>query len=120
MIHTKRRFCVTQAQAQSPEQLARDLCERTWTCCTGFQFGSYLFLNDSTSEDGAQEYAVILIRDASFLQIESITFGWCTEAEALRYVQDALAGKMDENSFAKPVELCLELPEAHGRCHLCA
>jgi hypothetical protein len=100
--------------------LARDLSERSWTLCTGFQFGSYLFLNDSTSENGAQEFAVVLITDEDFIQIESITFGWCTVEQAQRYVLDALTGKMDKNTFAKPIHPRLDLPEDHVRCPLCA
>ena len=51
-----------------PEQLASNL--------TG--------LNVSTSEDGAQEFAVVKIPSAAgapFLQVESITFGWCSKDE---------------------------------------
>ena len=117
-MHRHRRWCV--GQAQSPEELAQELTERTWTLCTGFQFGSYLFLNDSTSENGAQEYAAILIRDTDFLQIESITFSWCTYQRALELVREALTGKWDRNDFAKAVDVQLDLPEDHGRCHLCA
>src|SRR6266446_8208706 len=109
MMNKNRRWCV--AQAVSPEQLAQDLTERTWTLCTGFQFGSYLFLNDSTSEDGAQEYAVVLINDEDFVQIESITFGWCSLEQALHYVLDALLGKMDASDVRRVVHPQLDLPE---------
>lgn len=40
------------------------------------------FLNDSFSEDGAQEYAVV----RNGRQIESITFSWCSRAEAHNHI----------------------------------
>ncbi len=107
------------AEADSPEQFARDLQGRTWTLCTGFQCGSYLFLNDSTSENGAQEIAVVVIRDHDFLQIESGTFSWATPEQALNYVKTALSGAWDHNDFAKVVYPRLQRPAEHGRCPLC-
>ncbi len=101
------------------------LTERTWTLCSGFYVvghEAYLFLNDSTCEDGAGEWAVILgdIEAERHVQIESITFSWCNFDQALKYVHDALASRMDANDFARPVTLRLETPEQHQRCHLCA
>ena len=109
------------AQAQSPEQLARDLTDRTWTLCTGFQFGSYLFLNDSTSEDGAQEYAVLKrLPNGQYLQIESISFSWCDEGRGLFYLKQILAGDFDSVDYACAVEPRIDAVEQHHRCHLCA
>ena len=45
----------------SAEELARKLTESTWTLCTGFYVvghDEYLFVNDSTHEDGAGEWAL--------------------------------------------------------------
>jgi hypothetical protein len=106
------------------EDLAHKLTERTWTLCSGFSVEGhpeYLFLNDATHEDGAAEYSIVRrIGSAEYVQIESITFSWCSWQEALRYVQQALAGDMDGNDFARPVTVHLEAPEQHGRCHHCA
>ena len=56
MIHTKRRWYVS--PVENTETLAEKLTQHSWTLCTGFALQGTLFLNDSTSEDGAQEYAI--------------------------------------------------------------
>ncbi|MDB5388253.1 MAG: hypothetical protein JWM11_3899 [Planctomycetaceae bacterium] len=64
------------------EKLARKLTKTTiWCCCTGFALGEYLWLNESASPDGAQEYGIVKneIGSGSQVQIESITFGWCNK-----------------------------------------
>ena len=101
------------------------LSERTWTLCSGFYVvghENYLFLNDSTCEDGAGEFSAIRggVGAEQHVQIESITFSWCTFDQSLTYIQDALSGRMDGNDFARPVTLHLETPETHQRCPLCA
>lgn len=122
MFHSKRRWCV--GSVSSAEELAKKLTSRTWTLCTGFYVeghSEYLFLNDATSEDGAGEFAVVKagIGAAEHRQIESITFSWCDHTTALRYIEEALAGAMDGNDFARPVTPRLETPEQH-RCGYCA
>jgi len=116
-----RRWCV--GEAKGAEELARLLTRRTWTLCTGFELGGFLFLNDSTSEDGAQEFAVVkrpADSDGAFVQVESITFGWCSPAQALEYVRAAVAGEMDGTNLCRQVHPQLDTPTTHGRCHLCA
>lgn len=120
MFHSHRVWCVS--PVTSPEELAEKLTETTWCCCTGFELAGYLFLNDSTSPDGAQEYAVVK-RDGGQgrpVQIESITFGWCDRTKALTYIQDTLAGKYDRSEFRPEVAPTLQTPEQHGRCSHCA
>jgi hypothetical protein len=122
-MHKKRRWCVT--AVASTEALARALTEQTWTLCSGFYVAGhegYLFLNDATHEDGAAEYAVVKggLGDTEHVQVESITFSWCSYDAALRHIRAALAGEDDRNDFACPVRPILETPAAHGRCHLCA
>ena len=123
MMHAHRVFCVS--PVESAEELAHMLTERTWTLCCGFYVRGhegYLFLNDATCEDGAGEFSVILggVGPERHVQVESITFSWCAFDQALAYVRDALAGRMDGNDFARPVTLRLETPEQHQRCSLCA
>lgn len=120
MFHADRVWCV--AEATSAEELARQLTETTNCCCTAFALGNYLFLNDSTSPDGAQEYAVVkrLGRRGRLDQIESITFSWCDVAGALRYIREALAGHYDRHDFRREVAPVLQTPEQHGRCAHCA
>jgi hypothetical protein len=81
-----------------------------------------LFLNDSTSPDGAQEFAVVKTDDGNgkLIQIESITFGWCDEAKALEHVRATLAGEYDRSDFVHEVAPTIETPEQHGRCPHCA
>ena len=123
MFHSKRIWCVT--PKETPEEVARLLKEHTWTLCTAFEIRGYLFLNDSTSEDGAAEFAVVK-RPAEvggqFLQVESITFGWCDYAKALDYIQRALSGDYDALEFVRAVEPRLETADEHRAryCQLCA
>ena len=119
MMHKRRRWVIT--RAKTPEQLARDLTEQTWTLCTGFAFEGYLFLNDSISEDSAQEYAIVLsLADGTYVQIESITFGWCSFEQGLTHVRHIVAGAEDRTEFQHAVAAQLGTPEMHGRCPLCA
>jgi len=112
MVHDKRAFNIV--TIESAVELAEKLSKHTWTLCSGFRYRGYLFLNDSFSEDGAAEYAVI--RESDGAQVESITFGWCSEEEALSYIERAAVGAFDSAAF-RGVEL-----KVHNNdyCHLCA
>ncbi len=123
MMHRRRRWCVS--EVASPEELAHMLTERTWTLCSGFVVRGhpdYLFLNDATHEDGAAEYAIVKsgLGAGDHVQVESITFSWCSYENGLRHIRRALAGEDDRNDFACPVRPILETPSVHGRCPLCA
>ncbi len=55
MMHAQRRWMV--GPVASAEELAEMLTQRTWTLCNGFYVvghEEYLFLNDATCEDAAQ------------------------------------------------------------------
>lgn len=126
MMHPGRRWGLT--EAPSAPWLAHQLAEHTWTACTGFRFGDVLFLNDSTSPDGAQEYAVFVpaARRARGLprwrQIESLTFSWMDEERALVQIQYAAfdVQRRDVGFWRKPIELQVDEPGAHGTCVRCA
>ena len=122
MMHRKRRWVL--AEVESPETLAKLLVERTWTLCSGFCVKghlAYAFLNDATHQDGAAEFAIVKhLPDGTYLQVESVTFSWCSEADALAHIQEALAGKDDSNDFARTVRPIIEHLQLHVRCHLCA
>ena len=75
MIHDKRRFGIV--TVANVGQLVEALKEHSWTLCTGFALQEILFLNDSFSEDGTQEYAVV----RAGRQIESLTVSWMSRAE---------------------------------------
>lgn len=113
MIHSGRRFGV--ADVASVEELCEKVTSMTWTLCAGFRLTengkALLFLNDSISEDGTQEYAVF---DGD-LQVESLTFGWCTKEQAIRLVNEVLAGDILPLDRFEP-----RLEEAPSHvCHLC-
>jgi hypothetical protein len=123
MMHIVRRYCVS--AVSSAEELARMLTKRTWTLCTGFYVqghAQYLFLNDSTHEDGAGEWAVIHggLADRLHRQIESVTMSWCSCQQGLTHIEAALSGVWDNNEFRQHVSPRLETPEQHKRCSLCA
>ena len=123
MMHTKRRWVVSTVPTM--EQLAEMLTQRTWTLCSGFcvEGSNYLFLNDATHEDGAADFGIIAGgMSGPHVQIESITFSWCSIDSALEHIRKALAGEYDESSFARALDLAdrLDTPGRHSRCHLCA
>lgn len=121
MFHQHRVWGVT--PKGTPEEVARLLTETTRTLCTALELGGYLFLNDSTSEDGAQEYAVVrkpADPGGQYLQVESVTFGWCSYDQALGYVRSAIAGRYDALDFVRAVDPRLEPAAEHRRCPLCA
>lgn len=123
MMH-KRRWVVSVVPTM--EQLAEMLTQRTWTLCSGFSVDGhpdYFSLNDATHEDGAAEFTIVSGgMSGPHVQIESITFSWCSIDSALDYIRKALAGEYDASSFAHALDLVgrLDPPERHGRCHLCA
>lgn len=118
MFHSKRIWCV--ADVDTPEELAEKLTEHTWTLCTAFLLGNCLFLNDAISENGAQEYAIVVEENGKYRQVESVTFSWCSHEQALESVRQAIAGKLVCEEFAREVQPKLQTPEEHGRCELCA
>ena len=99
------------------EELADLLTEHTWCLCSAFEHAGYLYLNDATSEDGAQEYAVVLKRPDGFRQIESVTFSWCSKASALEIIDKVVKGEYDCEGH--DVSLRLDSAVDHC-CELCA
>lgn len=118
MMHSRRTFCV--CPVETADELAEKLTAHTWTLCTAFRLRDYLFLNDSTGEDGAQEYAVVHAPTdrGPARQVESITFGWCDRAKALDYIRRTLDGEFDP--AGRPLTLRLETRDQHDQCGHCA
>ena len=111
-------------EVETLDELASLVSGNIWTLCTGFSvegFPQYLFLNVSTCEDGAQEYAVIkgALEKPEHEQIESFTFGWCNEARCLELIGETLAGKFDETDYVSPVTPRLEHSTQHESCRYC-
>jgi len=112
-----RKWCVV--DIPDAETLADKLKGVTsWALCTGFRLNGYLFLNDSTCEDGAQEYAII--QESTGVQIEGVTFGWMSRAETIADIQAIVAGKYDGGVYGRIVPAQIQTPEQHGRCCYCA
>ena len=109
MVHSKRRFGIV--AVESVGQLVADLKEQSWTLCTGFALQNLLFLNDSFSENGAQEYAVV----RNGRQIESLTVSWMSRAEAHNDIDWLVRGGGGDYG---PVEVQTEPMDDH-RCPLC-
>lgn len=113
MMHETRRWTVR--DVETPEELVRLLTEHDWTCCSGFRLGRFLWLNDATGPDGAQEYAVI--DTTTGRQIESITVSWCDAGRLREIVGQIESGEfVDMGAFAPKIETGAE----HGRCQHCA
>lgn len=118
MLHKNRFWCVT--EIADPILLARMLKENNYVLCTGFRHDGYLWLNDSFSEDGAQEYGVI--KEETGEQVESITVSWCSLEELTKYIRAISAGDYDDQAWNSWInlEMQVQAPEQHGRCPLCA
>lgn len=118
MLHSNRIWVVV--DSEGAERLAHQLTQYTWCGCNGFRLSNYIFVNDSTSADGAQEYAVLRPDENDYAQIESLTFSWMSEDHALGITQRVLAGEFDHEVFGERIERRrLQSPAEHGRCHLC-
>jgi hypothetical protein len=115
-MHLHRVWAVSDLDC-TPEELADKLAEHSWTLCTGFRCGDVYWLNDATSEDGAQEYAIVRVAD--LVQIDSITASWCDKADLIGYARQYGRGAADFNltiSRLAPANIA----HPSGSCHLCA
>lgn len=101
MVHKGRTFCIV--GKHTPNSFAEEIKSvSTWTLCTGFQVGAYLWVNDSFTEDSAQEYAVIKMEkdergkdgvgEVIGRQVESVTVSWCTIQRLEEIVREIEAG----------------------------
>ena len=114
--HTMRIWGVSD-EPSAPE-LAAKLAHRSWTTCTGFRHAGYLFLNDATSENGAQEYAVV--KEATGQQVESLTVSWMEYPRVLAHITAAVRGEYDDQQLGTLTSAAASTPGEHGRCHACA
>lgn len=145
MMHKDRVWCV--APVESAAELANKLSQYSWCCCCGFELGDYLWLNDATGGDGAQEYAAVrkpTADDPHHRQVESITASWCSERQMLAYIKSIHGDEPPPLAASGPVVIArtkheflaalgskerpeghvvhptIETPQEHGRCPLCA
>lgn len=83
MVHTNRRHSVR--EFASIEAMVDGILRcATWTACTGFKASTLTLLNDSFTEDSAQEYAVA----RNGRQIESLTVSWMDRARLMDLLLD--------------------------------
>lgn len=118
MLHRHRIWTI--APTPSTDTLAEQLTQHTWCCCNGFRIGDYVFVNDATCADGAQEYAVLKRCGERYVQIESLTFSWMSREQALQTIRQVLAGQFDHQRIGAVEPHRLQTPAEHGRCHHCA
>lgn len=130
MMHKRRLWTV--AYVSTIRDLAEKLTEHSWCLCQGFQIGGYAFLNDATSEDGAQEFGVVKTDQLLFTrtsrdshtervytvdQVESITASWMDWAEMEEFITELLQGIAN---FTEPKGwACTKIMVDHGRGHRC-
>lgn len=93
-------------QATTPEELTELLSGMTWCCCQGFELEGHLWLNDSTSPDAVQEYAVVTTPSEvseDYRQIESISVSWCNQQQLAGYIRQFHGGETPESCPTGPV-----------------
>jgi len=119
MLHRNRVWSVT--DVVSPEELAHKLTQQTWTGCSAFRLGQYLFANDATCADGAQEYAILrqFFRPGILVQVESMTFSWCRESRALELINQISSNHFDSQLLDRVRAGRFQTPEEHDFCSLC-
>lgn len=118
MLHEKRIWGEPVMPASLVE-LAEKLVDYTWTCCTAWRADERtLLLNDSTSPDRIQEYAILRLIEGRWFQVESITFGWCDHEKALKYIEASVGGVYDHlNPFKHEFEARFHASDEHcGHC----
>jgi len=120
MLHRTRTWSLQ--AIDEAERLAYKLSNVSWTCCQAFALKGYIFANDATSADGAQEYAILRATRScpGLIQIESITFSWCTEERALELIKAVCAGDFDGNGFCQVARDRFETVSEHSFCMHCA
>ncbi len=130
MIHGTRRYNVVTGLTVG--DIAHRLCASTMTLCTGFLYHhgdgrDYLILNDSFGEDGAQEYAIVCVRDGCgpsdppmVEQIDSITVSWVRDEARLADVFCAAMIVAAETIAAATFRVCVERDAPYRHCQMCA
>lgn len=134
MMHSRRRWGITK---KTVEQIAQDLIKSdVWVLCNGYLFEhggqQYVMLNDSTSENSVQEYAILLVERVEGntyygKQVESLTTTWA------RRKDDASDELASVEQFAAEIRKCAECrkfgksvlrfaanEDSKHRCYLCA
>jgi len=123
MVHDKRKYKV---KKYDTVDLLMDDFERctTWCLCNGFEAEGVILLNDSFSEDGAQEYAVIIPSQdrTSGTQVDSITASWCEPGEMRMIFEEQYLSLANDPCASQGMntEVVLNLDHPEACCKHCA
>jgi hypothetical protein len=112
MIHTDRVFGVQ--YVSTIKTFTNQLFHCTCKCCTGYQLHDYLFLNDSLTPFGAQEFAVFRITDRDYIQIASIIIWTFNEGHLEDILSQSMKSRMNMGTYKLKLE---DISEHH--CYLC-
>ena len=114
MINTNRVFGVM--TIPDIKTLTRKMYHWRYNGCEGYQQNKYLFLNDSFSQAGAQEFAVFRVSDGKFIQIGTMTIPdrSFTENHLKNLLVEAKKSMMNLGLYALQIE-----DAAEHQCHLC-
>jgi hypothetical protein len=96
--------------------LAENIFCHQWCRCVGFEFGQYLFLNDSVSDDSLIEFAVFKSTERGYVQIETISILLISHYEV--DLDLALFSAMGSKANYGTYDFQLEDAEKHA-CDLC-
>lgn len=98
-------------------ELAEKLTQHSWTLCTAFRYGDIYFLNDSSGEDSAQEYAVFR-KDAEgrYVKIESYTCSWMSPETFIGCAEKLPPGPP---AFYSQEPYALSFDHQQGGCYAC-
>lgn len=113
MVHKDRIFAIT--EVETLEKLAGMVTEYTWTLCSGFKCGNVILLNDSFSENGCQEYVLVLETPEGLIEAESITVSWCSPERLVEIIEETIKNPFSRKPF-DPNRL--DFTKQH-RCYLC-
>jgi hypothetical protein len=114
MIHTDRVFGVM--AIQDIKTLTRKMYHWRYNSCEGYQQGKHLFLNDSSSPAGDQEFAVFRVSDGKFIQIGTMTIPDRSFTE--NHLKNLLVEAKKSKKMLKTYTLQIEDAAEH-QCHLC-
>jgi hypothetical protein len=76
-------------------------------------------VNDSITEDSAQEYGVLRPDGNGYRQVESITVSWCDAERLGAYIEQADRGDFDQE-FRLGHVAAPRIERDHAPCPLCA
>lgn len=119
MLHKSRVWRIQ--TCTTPEEIAGIIARYdSMVLCTAFRVGNITLLNDSTSEDSLQEYALCI----GDIQVDSITTSWCKPERLAEIIRGAMNGAYDGQRTYGVVDFGPSAKHGEsdpdGCCHLCA